>query len=126
MRSTLLSCVAWLGALQSWRLPLSAGVDDTARIVGLASVLGTVTVLVYRLGVWRQEMQNTRDNVTREVKAHRDESATNFDRIERRLEAIDHMLAASSEHRVRTVRWQARTNRRLDRMEENEQPEATE
>ena len=24
-------------------------------------MLGTLTVLIYRLGVWRQEMQNTRD-----------------------------------------------------------------
>lgn len=117
MRSALLSCVAWLGALQSWRTPLAAG-DDTARLVGIASVLGTLTVLIYRLGVWRQEMENTKNNVGAEVKAHREESASNFERVERRLDAIDHMLAAEADHRARAVRRQARTERRLDRLEE--------
>lgn len=114
MRSALLSCVAWLGALQI------SGVDDTARLVGIASVLGTLTVLIYRLGVWRQEMENTRNNVGAEVKAHREESTANFDRIERRLEAIDHMLAAASEQRAHAARWQTRTARRLERLERTE------
>ena len=119
MRNALLTCIAWLGALQS--LPPSPSpalnVESTARLVGIASVLATLTVLVYRLGVWRQEMENTKQNIGAEVKAHRGESAVNFDRIERRLEAIDHLLAASAEHRVRLLRWQSRTERRLERLE---------
>jgi septal ring factor EnvC (AmiA/AmiB activator) len=83
----------------------------------VASLLGTLTVLIYRLGVWRQEMENTRNNVAAEVKAHREESATNFDRIERRLEAIDHMVAAAAEDRARFERRQSRAERRLDRLE---------
>jgi septal ring factor EnvC (AmiA/AmiB activator) len=122
MRSALLSCVAWLGALQSWRGPF-VSVEDTARLVGIASVLGTVTVLVYRLGVWRQEMENTKDSVGADVKAHREESSANFDRIERRLEAIDHMLAASAEDRARAARQQSRIERRLTRLEDADHTE---
>ena len=121
MRVTFLSCIAWLGALQSW-IPFSppaTTVFDTARLLGMASVLGTLTVLVYRLGVWRQEMENTRNNVAAEVKAHRDESTANLGRIERRLEAIDHLLAVGFEERVRVARFQSRIERRLDRLEKH-------
>jgi hypothetical protein len=115
----LLSCLAWLGALQSLRMSPAPmpGLESTARLVGIASLLGTLTVLIYRLGVWRQGMESTKHNIGGDVKAHREESAANFDRIERRLEAIDHMLAASSDHRARAVRWQSRTERRLERLE---------
>ena len=116
MRNAVLSCVAWLGALQSWRGP-GASLDDSARILGLASLLGTLTVLVYRLGVWRQEMENTRTNVAAEVKAHREESAANFDRMDRRLDAIDHTVAGAAEDRARSDRRHLRAERRLDRLE---------
>ncbi len=127
MRSALLSCLAWLGALQSWR-PSGTSLEDSARLLGIASILGTLTVLIYRLGVWRQDMENTKNNVAAEVKAHREESAANFargeagsvanfDRIERRLEAIDHMIAVQAEDRARSDRRQTRTERRLDRIE---------
>ena len=113
----LLPFAGWLGALQT--LPWNPAVDDgTAHLVGVASVLGTLTVLVYRLGVWRQEMENTRNNVGAEVKAYRAESAVAFDRLERRLDAIDHLIATSSEQRARAARWQSRTERRLDQLEE--------
>jgi hypothetical protein len=119
MRGTLLPLLpfaAWLGALQS--LPWNpGGAEDTTRIVGVASVLASLTVLVYRLGVWRQEMENMRNNVGAEVKGYREETTANFDRLERRLEAIDHLIARASEHQVRTARWQARTTRRIERLE---------
>jgi hypothetical protein len=116
MRNALLTCVAWLGALQSWRAP-GTSLEDSARGLGVAGLLGTLTVLIYRLGVWRQEMENTRNNVAAEVKAHREESAANFDRLDRRLEAIDHMVAASAEDRARSERRHARAERRIDRLE---------
>ncbi len=78
MRHALLSIAAWAGVLQS----LSGGisiVDNAARLIGIASVLGTFTVLVYRLGVWRQQMENTKDTVIAELKS-------GFDRLERRLD----------------------------------------
>ena len=60
MRVGVLLVAAWAGALRALQ---SAGVtagaasdiDQIARLIGLASVLGTLTVLVYRLGVWRQD-----------------------------------------------------------------------
>jgi hypothetical protein len=116
MRIVLLSSLAWLGALQSVGAPVWT-VGSAARWLGVASVLGTLTVLVYRLGVWRQELEHTRDDVAVQVKGHREESVTNFDRIERRLEAIDHMLATAADHRARAHRRQLRIERRLDRVE---------
>ncbi len=119
MRVAFLSTIAWLGALQSWGAPVWT-LDTAARLLGIASVLGTLTVLVYRLGVWRQEFEHTRDNVAKQVKAHRQESSANFDRIERRLEAIDHMLALTADERARATVRQRRTDRRLDQLERRE------
>jgi len=122
MRNVLLPVMAWIGALQTVGgslIPRPTSLDQTAQLVGLASVLGTLTVLVYRLGVWRQQMEHTRDNVSAEVKAHREESTANFDRLERRLEAIDHLVSTLVEQRARTARWQLRADRRLDRLEKH-------
>lgn len=83
---SLLSTASWLAVVQA--VPVGFITDGTARTVGVAGVLGTLTVLVYRLGVWRQEMENTKSNVCAEVKAHRDESSANFARLDQRLDAI--------------------------------------
>jgi type VI protein secretion system component VasK len=112
----LLPFAAWLAALQA-TVGGVASAETTARLAGIAGVLGTLTVLIYRLGVWRQEMENTRHNVGAEVKAHRVESTANFERLERRLEAIDHLVSAATEYRLRIGRWQSRTERRLERLE---------
>jgi hypothetical protein len=122
LRNLVLPFAMWWGVLQSLMsvhdsTPSSPGLLSLAQLVGFASVLGSLTVLVYRLGVWRQEMENTKHNVGAEVKAHRDESAANFDRLERRLEAIDHLITVAAEHRMRAARWQSRTERRLARLE---------
>ncbi|HEX5970492.1 MAG TPA: hypothetical protein VFY85_01115 [Gemmatimonadaceae bacterium] len=112
----LLPFAAWLSALQA--LSGSAlTLDGSARLAAIAGVLGTLTVLVYRLGVWRSEMEHTKHDVAEEVKAHREESAVHFERVEQRLEAIDHLVSAAGEYRLRANRWQARTERRLERME---------
>jgi hypothetical protein len=116
MRGLLLPYIAWLGALKSVG-PTGYGLDDTARLFAIAGVLGTLTVLVYRLGVWRQEMENTKQNIASEVKAHREEAAAYFDRMERRLEAIDHLITVAAEQRLRVARWKSRTDQRLDRLE---------
>jgi septal ring factor EnvC (AmiA/AmiB activator) len=133
MRNTLLSSVAWLGALQAflaWGAPAWA-LATAVPLIGVAGVLGTLTVLVYRLGVWRQDFENTKDKVAAEVKALREESAAAFDRIERRLEAIerrleaiDHVLTMLSDHLARASRRQSRTNRRLARLEDDRSPYA--
>ena len=79
------------------------GVSDPVRFIGTVSVLGSLAVLVYRLGVWRQEMENTKNNVGAEVRAYREQSAANFERIERRLAVLDRM------------------NRRIERLEDARQ-----
>jgi hypothetical protein len=115
----LLPFAAWLSALQALGNPITT-MDSGARLAGIAGVLGTLTVLVYRLGVWRAEMEHTKHDVGEAVKAHREESAANFERLGQRLEAIDHLLSVVTEYRLRTSRWQARTDRRLQRLEEQE------
>ena len=71
-----------------------SSVDETVRFVGIASVLGSLTVLVYRLGVWRQEMENTRHNVGEQVTAFRAEMTAGFERVERRLDRLETGRAA--------------------------------
>ena len=93
MRTALILGVGWLGVLQSWNAP-APGIEASARLVGMAAALGTLTTLIYRLGVWRQEMENTRHNVGAEMRAYRAESSANFGRIERRLDSIDRFIAA--------------------------------
>ncbi|MDB4874266.1 MAG: hypothetical protein JWM41_712 [Gemmatimonadetes bacterium] len=116
MRSALLPIAAWVGVLQT-----VGPTEHAARLVGIASVLGTLTVLVYRLGVWRQEMEHTKHDVGGELKSYRESTTASFDRLERRLEAIDHQLALSADQGSRIARRQSRTERRLDRLESAEQ-----
>jgi hypothetical protein len=81
MRHALLSIAAWAGVLQSLNSGFSI-IDGAARLIGIASVLGTFTVLVYKLGVWRQQMENTKDTVIAELKS-------GFDRLERQLDRLE-------------------------------------
>lgn len=115
IRYALFATIGWAGLLQSWSVT-----EISMRLIGAASVLGTLTVLVYRLGVWRQEMENTKHNVYAEVKACREESAECFTRLERRLEAIDHVVSMTNDARTKTARWQSRVERRLERIEERD------
>lgn len=116
MRFLLLPYAAWMGLL-----PLTAPIalaTDLPRLFAIAGVLGSLTVLVYRLGVWRQEMENTKSNVGAEVRSYREESASNFARIERQLEGLDHMITDYMEFKQQASRWGRRTTRRLERLEE--------
>jgi hypothetical protein len=63
--------------------------SDPVRLLGAAGVLGSITVFVYRLGVWRQEMDNMGKNLAAELRAHRAESEASFERIEARLEQLE-------------------------------------
>ena len=122
LSALLLPFAAWLGALQAVTTRPGT-IEDTARFIGLASLLGTLTVLIYRLGVWRQEMENTKHNIGAEVKAYHDESTASFDRLDRRLEAIDHMVSMAVEFRSVASKRQTRTDRRLERLEQfHEEP----
>jgi hypothetical protein len=91
-RNAFLSFAMWLGVLQSV-LPThentgAPSLISIAQLVGFASVLGSLTVLVYRLGVWRQEMENTK-----------------------------HVVMVAAEQRVYGARWQSSVERRLARLE---------
>jgi hypothetical protein len=107
--------MAWLGLVQ---LTAPAGIPvDIPRLLSLAGVLGSLTVLVYRLGVWRQGMEDTKSNVGAEVRSHREESASNFARIEQRLEALEHLMTDSMEFKQTALKWHKRSLRRLNRLE---------
>lgn len=116
MRLLMVPYAAWLGLIQL-AAPTTV-VSDLPRLLAAAGVLGSLTVLIYRLGVWRQEMEHTKSSVGAEVRSHREESASNFARIERQLEALDHMLTDYMEFKQQASRWQYRIGRRLQRLEE--------
>jgi hypothetical protein len=114
-RNAMLSFAMWLGVLQSvlppqYNGPSGAGLGSIAQEAGLAVVLASLTILVYKLGVWRQVWENTKDNLEAEVKALRDELAGYF-------KAVEHVSTIEAEARARTARWQSRIERRLARLE---------
>ena len=111
MRTIVLPSAAWLGVLQAFVPPgtYGLGFETISRLVAIASVFGTLTVMIYRLGVWHQEMANTKNSV-----------GSGIERIERRLEAIDNALTLANEFRVDVERWQVRMELRLHRLETQE------
>ena len=119
MRNAMLSIAGWAGLLQAagTATPFT---ETWLRLIGAAGVLGTLTVLVYRLGVWRQEMEHTKENVLGEMKAYRDDNAVSLERIEQRLTAIDHLFTEATEQWLRAERRHSRTEKRLDYLERAE------
>jgi hypothetical protein len=120
MRPLIIPFAIWLGVLQT---PVASGHDLTA-ILTTSSALAGLTVLVYRLGVWRAEMQHTKQNVGAELTRFREESRADFARLELRFSSIDQFIAQATEQRVTSERWQARLDsgftsldRRLARIE---------
>ncbi|MNC99121.1 hypothetical protein D3C83_172950 [compost metagenome] len=63
-------------------------------------------------------MENTKSNVGAERRSYREESTQNFARIERQLEALDHMITDYMEFKPKVARWRSHTARRLERLEE--------
>ena len=116
MKNLILPYAAWMG-LVSLAAPVVAA-SDIPRIVATAGVLGSLTVLVYRLGVWRSEMENTRSNVGAELRGWRAESVSNFARMERQLEALNHMITDYVDFKRKASKWRLETLRRLERLEE--------
>jgi hypothetical protein len=100
--------VMWLVALQvrGGDAPFQSA-RSFAELFSVAGALAGLTVAVYRLGVWRQEMHNTKHNVGAEVARYREESNQNFARLDRRFTSIDRFIEAATEHRVSSERWQA-------------------
>ena len=114
MRALILPFALWVGALQTV-MPNQGNTEILSAAVALASL----TVLVYRLGVWRQEMLNTKHNVGAEVARYRQESAAQFTRLENRFSAIERFIDASTEHRVSIERWQGRVDTTLDAIDDS-------
>lgn len=108
MRTIVLPSAAWLGVLQAF-VPASAwgsGFETVSRLVASAIAFGTLTVMIYRLGVRHQDMVNAKDAV-----------AAGIERIERRLEAFDHLVSMVHEYREQLEKWKALVERRLHRLE---------
>jgi hypothetical protein len=118
MRSLLfpvLPFVVWLGILQ---LPVRTidprAPDDLATLLSLAAGLTGLTVAVYRLGVWREQMNNAKQNVGAQVARHREEANQHFANIEQRLGTIERYVAGGVEQRVALERWQGRVDTTLE------------
>ena len=88
MRTFLLHAAVWAAALQTAG-SASTSWADPAHLLGVAGVLGSVTVFVYRVGVWRQEMDSTKASAVAELQRFREEMRSNFERIERRLDRLE-------------------------------------
>src|SRR3954469_20916897 len=116
MRNTLLTSIGWASLLQAAGAA-TPFTETWLRLIGAAGVLGTLTVLVYRLGIWRQEMEHTKQNVVGEVKAYRDDTAAALERIEQHLTAFDHLFTEATDRSQRTERRQSRMEKRLDGIE---------
>ncbi len=101
MRTLALPFAVWVGVLQlppASQAPVSLAA--TATLLSAAALSG-LTVLVYRLGVWRQEMYNTKHNVGAEIARYRVESTQQFEQIHRRLGALERRLTQLTRQRVR-------------------------
>ena len=116
MRRMILPAAAWLGVLQSAALPFFVS-ESFARSISMAGVLGTLTVLVYKLGVWRSDMENVKHNIAGQVQSSCQESSANFARMNQRLDALDHLMTAVIEQRAVEVRRYAKIARRVTRLE---------
>lgn len=115
MRLLLLSFSMSLGLAQSTLVG-----DGVPRILGLALSLCALTGLAYKLGVWRQEMENMKHNVAHEIARHHERSAVEFRRLDARLGAIEKFIDSAIEQRVAIERWQSRVDTAL----ESKHPEA--
>jgi hypothetical protein len=109
MRALILPFAVWIGVLQNV-MPQQSGAESLSAAVALASV----TVMIYRLGVWRQEILNTKHNIGAEIARYREESAAQFARLERRFSAVERFIELATEQRVGNERWQGRVDTTLE------------
>jgi hypothetical protein len=102
----------WLGALVL-PVPEAVAPESTAALLTTVATLAGLTVMVYRLGVWRQDMHNIKYNVGAEIARYREETNQHFARFDRRFDSIDRHIAAATEQRVASERWRARVDTTL-------------
>ena len=115
MRNALLVSAAWLGVVQA--AVGGTRLQDAGYVTAIAGVLGTLTVLGYKLGVWRQRREDAKSDLAAAMETFRAEAAEWFQQVDQRLEAIDHVLTMAAERHTRMLRWQARAERRIERLE---------
>ena len=90
MRGMFFSFAIWLGVLQipvATQPPLS--IANAGQLLGVAGALASLTVMVYRLGVWRQEMHNTKHTIDSEVARYREELHHHLSRLETRIDQLE-------------------------------------
>ena len=112
MKALILPFAVWIGVLQNV-LPMQSSAESLPAAVALASI----TVMVYRLGVWRQEMVNTKHNIGAEIAQYRRESAEQFRRLEQRFIAVERFIESATEQRVGIERWQGRVDTTLEALD---------
>ena len=111
----LLPFVVWLGILQLPVRPIDVRPGDTTgAMISVAAALTGLTVAVYRLGIWREQMNVTKQNVTAEVVRHREEANQHFANIEHRLASIERHITGVVEQRASLERWQGRVDTVLE------------
>jgi hypothetical protein len=112
MKGMTVPFMVWVGVLP--QLPQIAPAQPTlggfAALLAAAATLAGLTTSVYRLGMWRQEMHNTKHDVGAEIARYREETRRDFARLHERLGSVDRHVAQASELRVDTERWRARTD----------------
>ena len=76
LMATIVPFVLWLGVLQA-PLPLLEPhpPDSIGTLLSMAAALTGLTVAVYRLGVWREQMNNTKSSVTAPARKRHPEGA---------------------------------------------------
>jgi hypothetical protein len=114
MRVLILPFALWVGALQA-----IAPTQGGAELLSAAAALASLTVMIYRLGVWRQEMVNTKHNIGAEIARYRAESAAQFQRLENRFAAVERFIDAASEPRIGIERWQGVVDTTLEAIDDS-------
>jgi hypothetical protein len=112
LMTCILPFVIWLGLLQG---PLEPHPPDSlGGILSVAAALTGLTVAVYRLGVWREQMNSTKSNVTAELARFREDSDRHFVTVERRLFSIEQRITGVIDERAALERWQGRVDTTLE------------
>ena len=108
MRTIVLPAAAWFGVLQAFVPPSAwgSGFATVSRLVAIAISFASLTAMIYHLGTRHQDVVNAKDAV-----------ATGIQRIERRLEAFDHLVSMVHEYHQQLEKWKALVERRLRRLE---------
>ena len=113
MRILILPFALWVGALQA-----IAPTQDSTELLSAAAALASLTIMIYRLGVSRQEMVDTKHNIGGEISRYREEFAEQFQRLENRFAAVERFIDAATEHRIGIEQWQGVVDTTLEAIDD--------